>query len=523
MIATAYAPALTGMNGQLVTIECDVTNGLPGLTIVGLGDKAVEEARERLRSAIKNSGFSLPPKRITLNLAPADLPKDGSGYDLGMAMAILGASGQLDVSVLKSSLLLGELALNGSINSTRGSVIAAQLAATTDQFERVFVPRANADNASLIDSIKVFGVGSLIEIYNHFLGQTPLSIHVSKSKTRTKEQPPLVDLQTVYGQVQAKRAVEIAAAGGHNILLSGPPGTGKTLLAKSIIGLLPPPSAKEIIEITSLHSLVSAASIDLITARPFRAPHHTASDIALIGGGSRPRPGEISLSHAGVLFMDELPEFPRSVLEVLRQPLEDGVITVARAAGSLTFPARFMLVATSNPCPCGFFGAGGQNCRCTPGAIDRYRTKVSGPLLDRIDLVVEVGSIDHSEIVDAKPAESSKQVALRVSRARDLQYQRLSNHTANINAHLSNTEINKYCKLDNETRQIARIAVQELELSTRGYMRTLKVARTIADLNDSDAIKCEHFSEALLYRPRVFQAKKPTNTPILPIVGSGYK
>jgi magnesium chelatase family protein len=502
MLARSYAPALFGIDGRLVSIACDMTNGLPGFVVVGLGDKAVDEARERVRSAIKNSGLLLPPKRITLNLAPADLPKDGSGYDLGMAVAILAASGQIDPSILEDSLFLGELALDGAIRPIKGAVMAAQLT-TQQSLKRLFVPAENAPEANLLMNTKIFAVSSLLQLYRHLVGDQPLSAFNSTQPRATKRNEALVDLSMIYGQAQAKRAVEIAAAGGHNILLSGPPGTGKTLLAKAIMGLLPKPSLQEMIEITKLHNLGGATQQQsILSHRPFRSPHHTASSVAMIGGGVKPRPGEISLSHAGVLFLDELPEFPRSVLEVLRQPLEEGTITVARASGVVTFPARFMLVATRNPCPCGYYGDPKVSCNCKQAVINHYQRKLSGPLLDRIDIVVEVARMDHDAIINGTSSENSATVAKRIAKARNLQINRLAGSAAQANSQMTTRDIQNHCKINNDIAKIARHAMTHLGLSARGYTRILKVARTIADLENAQNIELHHFTEALQYRPR---------------------
>jgi magnesium chelatase family protein len=500
MLSRVNAPALAGIDARLVNIECDISNGLPGIIIVGLGDKAVDEARERLRSAIKNSALLLPPRRITLSLAPADLPKDGSGYDLGMAVAMLAATNQIDPSVSEDSMFLGELALDGSVRPTKGGIIAAQLAQELG-LKRLFVAAENANEASLFDGVKVFAVSSLIDLFRHLTGLKLLAAHQHDQKLDTNFLPISVNLSEIYGQSQAKRAIEVAAAGGHNIILTGPPGTGKTLLAKSILGILPEPSPTEALEITKLQSLGGSQIKGVARARPFRSPHHTASSVALIGGGAKPRPGEISLSHGGVLFLDEMPEFPRGVLEVLRQPLEDGTITIARAAGVVTYPARFMLVGTSNPCPCGYYGKG-KRCKCLPAVINHYRRKISGPLLDRIDILVDVPNVEEGALLNSRSNESSETVAQRVRSARSTQAQRLQQSQASSNAQMSNEDLRKYCKLDNETARTASYAVRELGLSARGYNRALKVARTIADLAGSPTIALPHFAEALQYRPR---------------------
>ncbi len=498
MLSRAYAPALLSLEGELVEIECDITNGLPGFVVVGLADKAVDEARERVRSAIKNSGLMLPPKRLTLNLAPADIPKDGTGYDLGMAVAILVASGQIDPEMTAGGLFLGELALDGTLRPVKGAVLAAQLARER-QFTHVYVPVANAEETALLDDVKVIAIRSLLELYHHLVGLAPLSVAKNTTKINGLTASVGVDMGHIYGQQQAKRALEIAAAGGHNILLSGPPGSGKTLMSRALIGLLPPPSFTEMLEITKLHSLAGLNQDGIVRTRPWRAPHHTASSTALIGGGSVPRPGEISLGHRGVLFLDELPEFPRPVLEVLRQPLEDGVVTIARAARSATFPARFMLVATRNPCPCGFAGDN-QRCNCTQHQVLQYQKRLSGPLLDRIDLLIHVAPVDRNDLTKHTTGESTATIAKRVAAARQRQAERFVGTKTELNAYMDNTRLKQHCLLNAETTTLAKYAIAKLGLSARGYVRSLKVARTIADLDRSEHISLAHFSEALQYR-----------------------
>ena len=492
-LAIVHSRAQVGVEAPPVTVEAHLANGLPALTLVGLPETAVKESKDRVRSAIQNAGFDFPPRRITLNLAPADLPKDGGRFDLAIALGVLAASEQVPAASLAELECLGELALSGELRPVQGVLPAALAARAAGR--TLVVPRANAEEASLASGLKVLAVDHLLQIAAHLNGHTPLAPYQANGLLRQEAAYP--DLAEVQGQLAAKRALLIAASGGHNLLLSGPPGTGKTLLASRLPGLLPPLSEEEALEVAAIHSVASHAPLTAWPRRPFRQPHHSASGPALVGGGSRPQPGEISLAHHGILFLDELPEFDRKVLEVLREPLESGHIVIARARDKVRFPARFQLVAAMNPCPCGYLGDPGGRCRCTPEQIQRYRAKLSGPLLDRIDLHLTVARESTSLLPSSQAGESSAQVAARVSQARQRQLAR----QGCANAFLDLPGLQQHCRLPEADRLWLEQACERLNLSLRAAHRLLKVARTLADLEGASEIGRAHLAEALQYRP----------------------
>jgi magnesium chelatase family protein len=507
MLSRVYSCAVVGLEGVIVEVEVDYTNGLPGVTIVGLPDAAVQESRERVQTAVKNAGLHFPRHRIVVNLAPAVVRKEGPAYDLPIALGVIILADYLPHDVVEETLVVGELSLDGNVRHTRG-ILPMAATARANGYKRMFVPEVDAPEAALIPDLEIIPVKSLADLYDHLSGRRLIEPYLPSNSDTLEPLFIPTDFSEIKGQEHVKRALEVAAAGGHNVLMVGSPGAGKTLLARALPGILPEMSIEESLDVTRIYSVADQlpAGTPLLRHRPFRAPHHTISHAGLVGGGNIPKPGEISLAHRGVLFLDEFPEFGTRVLEVMRQPMEDKVVTISRAKGSLTFSANFQLIAAMNPCPCGYYGDSQKPCTCAPAMVTKYQKRISGPLLDRIDIHIEVPRVDYEKLSGDRLGETSEIIRARVQAARDIQNKRFTGGESNdivCNADMRVGEVRQFCQLQAEGQSLMRSAMSQLNLSARAYHRILKLSRTIADLAASEEIQSVHLAEALQYRPKI--------------------